>query len=249
MSQPPIPILPKYWTRAEDRSRAVNTMFDRSAADYDWICSVSSFGAGQKYRRDALVRAGLRPGMRVLDVGTGTGLVAREAAPIVGASGRIVGIDPSSQMLREGRRHVAMPVVRGVGERLPFAGASFDFLVMGYALRHVPDLDEAFGEYRRVLRPGGRVLLLEITRPQSRLGFGLARLYFNGVVPFIARFGSRRADTARLMKFYWDTIALCVPPDTVLAALGRAGFHALNRQLIHGIFSEYTGTKNRESGI
>ena len=61
MSQPPLPILPKYWTRTEDRSRAVNTIFDKSAADYDWICSVSSFGGGQKYRKDkhqVLLRTG-----------------------------------------------------------------------------------------------------------------------------------------------------------------------------------------------
>jgi demethylmenaquinone methyltransferase/2-methoxy-6-polyprenyl-1,4-benzoquinol methylase len=202
-----------------------------------------SFGTGQFYRRDALVRAGLRSGMAVLDVGTGTGLLAREAIGIVESRGRVFGVDPSSNMMQAGRAAFGMARVQGVGERLPFATGRFDFVTMGYALRHVPDLDQTFEEYYRVLKPGGRVLLLEISAPASRVGRGVAAAYFGRVVPLVARLGTGSADAQRMMKFYWDTIEHCVPPDTVLAALGGTGFAQPTRTVTQGIFSEYTATK------
>ena len=78
MNHPPLPAETRHWTHRDDRQRVVNALFDQSAEHYDRACGLMSFGSGQRYRRDALRRAGLRPGMRVLDVGTGTGLLARE---------------------------------------------------------------------------------------------------------------------------------------------------------------------------
>lgn len=243
MHQPPLPAETRYWSRTEDRQHVVNALFDRSADHYDRACGIMSFGTGGHYRREALVRGGLRPGMRALDVGTGTGLLAREMVHVLG-SGHVVGLDPSRQMMAAGRRRLGIPLVQGLGEHLPFPDAHFDFLTMGYALRHVPDLDQAFEEYRRVLAPGGRVLLLEITRPASALGLSLARIYFGGVVPLVTRIGTGSANAAELMRFYWETIARCVPPEIVLASLGRAGLASPNRTVVHGIFSEYTAVRS-----
>ena len=243
MSQPPLPADTRYWTRTDDRQRIVNALFDRSAEHYDRACGIMSFGSGQRYRREALTRAGLRPGMHVLDVGTGTGLLAREIVHLLGSSGRIVGLDPSWNMITAGRRELNLPFVQGLGERLPFPDRHFDFVTMGYALRHVPDLDQTFEEYRRVLKPGGRLLLLEITRPASAPGRALARIYFGTIVPLVTRIGTGSAHAAELMRFYWETIARCVPPETVLASLGRAGFATPDRVVVHGIFSEYTATR------
>ena len=92
----------------------------------------------------------------------GTGLVAREAAAILGGTGGVVGLDLSEGMLAEARRSLGVTLVQARAEALPFADASFDFVSMGYALRHVADLARLFAEYRRVLRPGGRLLVLEI---------------------------------------------------------------------------------------
>jgi demethylmenaquinone methyltransferase/2-methoxy-6-polyprenyl-1,4-benzoquinol methylase len=245
MNQPPLPAETHYWTRSDDRQRVVNGLFDRSAEHYDRACGIMSFGSGQGYRREALDRAGLRPGMHVLDVGTGTGLLAREIVHLLGSSGRVVGLDPSWNMMAAGRRELDLRFVQGLGERLPFPDGRFDFVTMGYALRHVPDLDQTFQEYRRVLRPGGRLLLLEITRPASTLGLALARIYFGTVIPFLTRIGTGSANAAELMRFYWETIAQCVPPETVLASLARAGFATLDRAVVHGIFSEYTATRGR----
>ena len=245
LNQPPLPPQTTYWNRAEDRQRAVNALFDRSAEQYDRACEIMSFGSGQTYRRAALERGGLRQGMHVLDVGTGTGLVACEVAHLLGSSGRVIGIDPSLKMMAAGRDRSRVDLVQSLGECLPFPDCRFDFITMGYALRHVPDLDQTFGEYLRVLKPGGKVLLLEITKPTSAMGTLLARLYFGTAMPWAAWIGTRSADAARLMRFYWDTIAQCVPPETVLASLRRAGLMATERNVIHGIFSEYTAMRGR----
>ena len=164
----PHPQLDEYYADERSRRRLLDRLFDHSAADYDRINRWMSFGSGEGYRKDALRRAGLRPGMRVLDVATGTGPVARAEVETVGANG-VVALDPSMGMLLQARGAVGVPVVRALGEALPWRSGSFDFLSMGYALRHVADLEAAFAEYYRVLRPGGVVVLLEIARPTSRL--------------------------------------------------------------------------------
>jgi demethylmenaquinone methyltransferase/2-methoxy-6-polyprenyl-1,4-benzoquinol methylase len=243
VNQPPLPAETRYWTRTDDRQRVVNALFDRSAEHYDRACGIMSLGSGQGYRREALDRAGLRPGMHVLDVGTGTGLLAREIVHLLGSSGRVVGLDPSWNMMAAGRRELNLRFVQALGERLPFPDMHFDFVTMGYALRHVHDFDQTFEEYRRVLKPGGRLLLLEITRPASTLGLTLARFYFGTVVPLVTRIGTGSANAAELMRFYWETIAQCVPPETVLASLERAGFAAPDRVVVHGIFSEYSAAR------
>ena len=153
MSEPPLPSSTKYWSRADERQRTVNAIFDRSAEHYDRACDIMSLGSGRGYRREALERAGVGEGLRVLDVGTGTGLLAREIARRVGPAGSVIGIDPSSTMMAAGRPPIGIPFVQGVGERLPFADRQFDFVTMGYALRHVADLGDTICEYRRVLRP------------------------------------------------------------------------------------------------
>jgi demethylmenaquinone methyltransferase/2-methoxy-6-polyprenyl-1,4-benzoquinol methylase len=149
----------------------------------------------------------------------------------------VVALDPCAGMLAESRRRGLDRLVRGVAEALPFADDSFDFLVMGYALRHVADLEATFAEYRRVLRPGGRLLVLEITPPRGRFSFGLLRAYLGRVVPWLAaRYG---AAPAELMRYYWDTIERCVAPATILGALAASGFDEADRRVELGIFSAY----------
>ena len=142
---PPHPRLDRYYGSDSDRPAMVSDLFDEGAPYYEWICRVMSFGTGEQYRSRHLREAGLAPGMRVLDVATGTGLVLRAAVEMCGQGGLAIGLDPSRGMLGECRKGCAAPLLQGRGEHLPFADASFDMVSMGYGLRHVADLRALFG--------------------------------------------------------------------------------------------------------
>lgn len=226
----------------ESRRQFVIDLFDRTAPHYDWLNWVMAFGSGLRYRRDALRRAGLVAGMRVLDVAVGTGLTAKAALSITGRLPSVTGLDASLGMLRQARS-VGIPLVRAAAEELPIATRSLDFVSMGYALRHVSDLKDTFREYRRVLRPGGRLVLLELTRPpDSRWRYGLMRLYLKSLVPLLAQLGPGGSEARTLMEYYWETIDSCVPPDSVLASLREAGFENVRREVLWSVFSEYVAT-------
>jgi len=236
--QAPHPPLPAYY-RDGDRSEWLRECFDRSAADYDRLERILGLGTGSWYRRRALRAAGLAPGMSVLDIGTGTGLLASAAASIVGDAQLVVGVDPSPGMIGHARVPAGLRLLSGRAEQIPAADGSADFLCMGYALRHVGDLGSAFAEFHRVLRPGGALCILEITLPAGRFRRALLRTWLQGVMPRIATALARRRETALLMRYYWDTIAACVPPHTVLGAIAAAGFTGVTRRVELGMFSAY----------
>ncbi|MEO8717513.1 MAG: class I SAM-dependent methyltransferase [Burkholderiales bacterium] len=231
--------MPEYYADGEEKRRFTRRMFDSSAPDYDRVDHLFAFGMGTRYRREALLRGGLAPGMRMLDVAVGTGLVAREALAIVGAAGSVIGVDPSAGMLAQSEAH-GLTLARGRAEALPFASQSFDFLCLGYALRHLADMEIVFREFRRVLAPGGRLLVLEITRPEGRVAAAVLKAYLHGLLPALARIVARSRDTPTLYRYYWDTIAACAPPAAIQATIVAAGFAKVARGVRLGIFSEYS---------
>jgi SAM-dependent methyltransferase len=126
---------------------------------------------------------------------------------------------------------------------MPLRDDRFDMLSMGFALRHVAALETTFAEYRRVLKPGGRLLLLEVSRPRSAATRWVIRVYFQRVLRGSS--GSRRATAMPplLMEYYWDTIDECVPPATILAALRQTGFVDVEHRIFGGCLSEYLARK------
>jgi demethylmenaquinone methyltransferase/2-methoxy-6-polyprenyl-1,4-benzoquinol methylase len=235
----PHPPLPRYYRRADERPAFLRDLFDDAAGYYDRLCAVLSFGTGCWYRGWVLQRAGLRPGMKLLDVATGTGLVARAAAELVETPASVVGVDPSAGMLREARRTFAGPLAQGRIEALPFRDGLFDFVTIGYALRHAADLEVAFSECLRVLAPGGRLIILEISRPPAPAMRTVLRIYFTRVLPLLLR-----ATHARLlMRYYWETIEACIPPERITAMLAEVGFTDIHRQVWGTIQTEYHASK------
>jgi demethylmenaquinone methyltransferase/2-methoxy-6-polyprenyl-1,4-benzoquinol methylase len=241
--------LTDYYDGDGGKPRFVMDLFDRTAEHYARAERIVSMGSGYLYRKNALLRAGLKPGMRVLDVATGTGLVARAALRLGVAPRDLVGLDPSAGMLREAGRSLPFPAVRGTADALPFASGRFDFLCMGFALRHVGDLRRTFAEYHRVLRPGGVLLVMEISRPSSALGYRIARAYLQQLVPLVTRIGTRSDGAELMMRYYWHTIDACVPPQAIEGALRASGFQVARRNTYFGIFSEYRATALQADGL
>ena len=241
--QAPHPPLNKYYRALEDRPEWVQSIFDRTAADYERVESTVALGSGSWYRRRVLKASGLRRGMRVVDIGVGTGLVAREAAAIVGDPALVTGVDPSPGMMACAAVPEGVTLVIGTAEHIPLPDSTADFLSMGYALRHINDLTAAYAEFYRVLQPGGLLCVLEITAPKGVMSRALLRGYMRGVVPFVARAVTRSKDTLELMRYFWDTIEACVRPDVVMRGISGAGFTEISRDVELGIFSAYRARK------
>ena len=244
VSIPPHPALPRYYSEIEARQGFLNELFNRTAYQYRNIDKATGFGSGIRHRRKALLEGGLKPGMRMLDVACGPALMTQCARDIVGPSGSVIGLDPSIGMLREAQKGSCDQLIRGVGERLPFPDATFDFLSMGYALRHVSDLRAAFLEYRRVLRPGGIVLLLDICRPRSSLVLSLSRFYIKTVLGIIFAASTGNRDMKTLMEYWWDTTEYCVSSETILGTLTAVGFaDCSSHELFNGLLRDYRAVK------
>ncbi len=236
-------MLPDYYPDLTQRPAFVRGLFDRTARHYDHINRLLSFGSGGWYRRQALLRAGLRPGMVVLDVAIGTGLVARQALAITGDSQAVIGLDISAGMLAELRRSLGIPLIQGLMEQLPVASACCDLVSMGYALRHITDLNATFREFHRVLRPGGALLILEISRPAHPVKRALLKCYLGRLVPLLGWLTTGQRDLQTLMHYYWDTIEHCVPPETILQAIRDAGFDGAGCHTEFDLFRAYCGRK------
>jgi demethylmenaquinone methyltransferase/2-methoxy-6-polyprenyl-1,4-benzoquinol methylase len=183
-------------------------MFDRISGRYDVLNALLSLGLDRGWRRRLVEAAALPPGGRALDLATGTGDVALELGRRYGRGGggvEVVGLDPSRRMLERAREKLARVereagAVRrcrwseGVAESLPFADGVFDAVTVAFGIRNVADRDRALREIRRVLRPGGRVAILELAEPRSGWVAPLSRLWVRVVVPWLgALLGSRAA--------------------------------------------------------
>jgi demethylmenaquinone methyltransferase/2-methoxy-6-polyprenyl-1,4-benzoquinol methylase len=237
----PHPPLTQYYGDPSQREGFVRDIFDETAPWYDWAIRLLSFGSGDWYRREAVKRLGYTAGMRLLDVASGTGVVARAAAAVTGTTANIFEMDPSIGMLRAAQSRSAK--IEGAAEALPVASESVDRITIGFALRHFADLGLVFSECRRVLRPGGKLMILEITAPEAKAARAILGVYMGRIAPAIIRMRAN-ARTAELFRYYWETTRDCVRPEVILDAMRDAGFSNASRSVELGIFSEYVGERS-----
>ena len=205
----------------EEKARAVRRLFDTISPRYDLVNRVMTFGMDRGWRRRTVRELALPPGSRVFDLACGTGDLCRELAA---AGHRPVGFDFSHGMLLAARTEA--PLIEADILRLPVADAGADGITCGFALRNVVSLEALFAEVARIVRPGGRISLLETGEPDGRLMRVGHRLYFRRVVPAIGGLLSNREAYSYLPR----STAYLPPPDEVLSMLGSAGFVGARRR-------------------
>jgi demethylmenaquinone methyltransferase / 2-methoxy-6-polyprenyl-1,4-benzoquinol methylase len=215
---PPLP-------EGEDKAHAVRRLFDTISPRYDLVNRVMTFGMDRGWRRRTVRELALPSGSVVFDLACGTGDLCRE---LVGAGHGAVGFDFSHGMLRAARTDA--PLVEADIQRLPVRDGSADGATCGFALRNVVSLPELFAELARVVRPGGRIALLETAEPEGRwLRLG-HRMYLRGVVPAIGGLLSNREAYSYLPR----STAYLPPPEELLAMLRAAGFADASRVPLSG---------------
>jgi demethylmenaquinone methyltransferase/2-methoxy-6-polyprenyl-1,4-benzoquinol methylase len=239
----PHPVLGPWYHNLEEKQTFLRKIFDDSAPHYETIAKWGWFGSGDWYRVDVLKRHGLQPGMRVVDVASGTGPTARAVAKVVGDPSLVTCVEPSRGMLEESKKQLSCEHIQATAESIPLPDACCDYLTMGFALRRVDDLVNAFREYHRLLKPGGKVLILDVTRPENRFAYPVYRFYFKTVLPWFSKVLTGSDAAKKLMDYYWLTMDEMVSHETVLAALSEAGFENPQKEICLGVFSEYTANK------
>ena len=204
----------------------VRTMFDRIAPVYDVMNRVMTAGLDRRWRRET-VRETVSPGDRVLDAACGTGDLAIEAAR---AGGRVVGLDFSGAMLERARRKAPqLEWVQGDLLALPYDEGEFDAATVGFGIRNVADLEAGLRELRRVVRPGGRVGILEITRPRGALRVFYS-FWFDRVVPLLGRV----LPGGEAYTYLPASVRRFPGPDELAAAMRGAGFEDVRYRLFAG---------------
>jgi demethylmenaquinone methyltransferase / 2-methoxy-6-polyprenyl-1,4-benzoquinol methylase len=233
---------------AEEKVRYVRRMFGAIAPRYDLANTLISAGLHHRWKRAAIEMLGVPIGGHALDICCGTGDLAILLARRVGPGGRIVGIDFSEEMLAIARRRAAAAGVGticrfavGDAEALALPDRRFDVAAMGFGLRNVAHPDGALREVRRVLHPGGRLAILEFSRPHNWAVRGLYDIYSFTLLPWLGRIVSRHADA----YLYLPTSIRTWPDQEGLAAeMVRAGFTPVRyRNILSGIAAIHTGTR------
>lgn len=213
-------------------------MFDRIAGVYDLMNSVMTAGLHHRWRARAVELAAIGPGDRVLDVATGTGDLALELARRVAPGGEVVGCDFSEAMLTRARTKAAGSGARGAGVRfewadalaLPYPDDSFAAATVGFGARNFSDLERGIREMARVVRPGGHVVILEMTTPRRPPLSTFFRLWFDRVVPALGRL----AGDAQAYSYLPSSVKRFPGPDELAAVMSRSGLTGIRYVLTAG---------------
>jgi len=231
----------------DDKADLVNDVFDSVASRYDLMNDLMSGGMHRLWKRYTIQHANARPGHVILDLAGGTGDLTREFARLVGKRGRVVLADINAAMLEHGRRRL---VDAGVGgnvsiaqvnaEKLPFEDNTFDRVSIAFGLRNVTDKDAALAEMCRVLKPGGKVLILEFSKPLDVIKPAYD-VYSFKVLPLLGKLIARDADSYQYLA---ESIRMHPDQDTLLGMMRDAGLERCHfDNLTAGVVALHTGYK------
>jgi len=225
----------------------VKALFSEIAPKYDLMNSVLSLTRHKAWRRYGVGLSGLRPGGRALDVCCGTGDFAFDLARIAGAEGHVVGLDfagPMVELARQKarkRRADNVEFVLGDARDLPFDDESFDCATVGFGIRNIPDVDRALGEMARVVKPGGKVVCLEISQVKSPILRAAWKLYFHVLTPYTARvFGAN----ASAYEYLPRSVREFMTREELASHFEKAGLvDVIYHDMMFGAVCVHVGTK------
>jgi demethylmenaquinone methyltransferase/2-methoxy-6-polyprenyl-1,4-benzoquinol methylase len=229
----------------EEKATRVAGVFDSVASRYDLMNDVMSVGLHRVWKAFAVRQANVRPGMKVLDIAGGTGDLAKAFAQRAGTSGEVWLTDINGAMLAEGRDRMldaglTLPLAQCDAEKLPFPSAHFDLVSVAFGLRNMTHKDVALAEMARVLRPGGRLLVLEFSRIWQPLG-PLYDAYSFNVLPWL---GKKLAGDSDSYRYLAESIRMHPPQDELAQMMERAGFDQVQWfNLTAGVCALHVGTK------
>jgi len=230
------------------KAARVAQVFDSVAARYDLMNDLMSGGLHRLWKKAALTLAAVRPGQQVLDVAGGTGDLAAALAEQAGPKGRVVLADINAAMLGVGRDRLLdrglaanLSWVQADAEQLPFADDRFDLVTIAFGLRNVTDKDRALAAMRRVLKPGGRLLVLEFSQPTNPL---FAKLYDQYSFQVLPRLGRLVAGDAASYRYLAESIRMHPDQQTLKGMMEKAGFARCQvYNLTGGIVAVHRGYK------
>ena len=232
----------------EEKVDRVAGVFHSVAAKYDVMNDVMSFGIHRVWKQFTLQHSGVRPGHTVLDIAGGTGDIAAAMARRVGRDGLVILSDINASMLEVGRDKLVnkgvvgnLEVAQANAEALPFADDSFDCVTIGFGLRNVTDKDRALESMYRVLKPGGRLLVLEFSKPTVP---GFSALYDQYSFKVLPTMGKLVAGDAESYRYLAESIRMHPDQETLAAMMRSAGFERVNYfNLTAGVVALHKGFK------
>lgn len=234
--------------QAKTKEEYVHSIFSDIAWKYDWMNTFMTFNRDKYWRRFAVEKSGLQEGGLGLDICCGTGKLSLEQAKKVGSGGRVIGLDFCENMLQVARKNLnkepigsRIELIQGNAMDLPFADNTFDCATIGFALRNVPDITKTLQEMMRVVKPGGKVVSLELSKPSAPLFRRMYWLYFEKLIPLL---GKLRVGVDGPYAYLPYSVKIFPHQEEIRKLFSQIGLlHAACYELTGGIVAVHLGTK------